>query len=163
MPSIFLLMGVSGSGKTTVGRLLADRLAVRFVDGDDLHPEANVRKMASGTPLTDDDRAPWIDAVRARIARAISTGDGLVVACSALKESYRRLLVKEGEPVRLVHLSGPRDLIAARLRDRSGHFMPPGLLESQFRDLDAPADALVLDIRLDPADLVDRILTGGSD
>jgi carbohydrate kinase (thermoresistant glucokinase family) len=152
-------MGVSGSGKSTVGRLLAERLRVRFVDGDDLHTAANVLKMTAGTPLTDEDRWPWLDAVRREIARALLRGEGLVVACSALKDAYRRRLIEPREPVRVVFLTGSAEVIAERMGARERHFMPEGLLDSQFRDLETPDDALELDIRLNPSDLVERVLS----
>jgi gluconokinase len=158
-PPVILVMGVSGSGKSTVGRLLAERLLARFVDGDDLHPAANLRKMTAGAPLTDEDRWPWLDAVRREIARALSRGDGLVVACSALKDAYRRRLIEPREPVRVVFLTGSAEVIGERMRAREGHFMPEGLLDSQLRDLEAPDDALELDVRLNPADLVERVLS----
>ena len=151
-------MGVSGSGKTTVGRMLAAELDVPFVDGDDLHPSDNVRRMASGLPLTDHDRGPWLDAVRREIEQALSSGTGLVVACSALKLAYREHLMRRGEPTRLVHLSGSRDLIAARMRRRFDHFMPTALLDSQFMDLEPPEDAIEVDIRGAPANLVKQIV-----
>lgn len=155
---VILLMGVSGSGKTTVGQLLALELDIRFVDGDDLHPRANVEKMATGTPLGDRDRESWLGAIRREIEMAVSSGNGLVVACSALKRAYRRRLVEPGEPVRVVHLAGSRELIASRMRSRSGHFMPLDLLDSQFRDLEAPQDAIELDIGFAPDDLVNKVL-----
>lgn len=150
-------MGVSGSGKTTVGRLLASRLGVRFVDGDDLHPAANVAKMAGGIPLDDEDRRPWLDLVRSEIARALESGAGLVITCSALKLAYRDRLMWPGEPVVLAFLDGPRDLLEQRLRDRSGHYMPASLLASQLATLERPTGALALDIREDPDALVEQI------
>lgn len=155
---VVLMMGVSGSGKTTVGRLLASQLGVRFVDGDDLHPPANVAKMSDGTPLDDDDRWPWLDLVRAEIARALTGGEGLVVACSALKATYRERLVMGGEPVTVVLLSGPLELIARRVTDRKGHFMPPGLLASQFATLEAPDEAIVAAIDRPPDAIVAQIV-----
>lgn len=155
---VVLMMGVSGSGKTTVGRLLASQLGVRFVDGDDLHPPANVAKMSDGTPLDDDDRWPWLDLVRAEIARALAGSEGLVVACSALKSAYRARLVKRGEPVSVVFLSGPPELIARRMTDRKGHFMPPGLLASQFAALEVPDGAIVAPIDPSPEAIVAQIV-----
>lgn len=151
-------MGVSGSGKTTVGRLLAERLDVRFVDADDLHPPSNVAKMAGGTPLDDEDRRPWLDLVRAEIAWALGGGEGLVVACSALKQVYRERLVRPGEPIRVVFLSGDPETIARRLTARAGHFMPPGLLASQFEALEPPDDAIRLDVMDPPNQVVAAVL-----
>jgi len=146
---ILVVMGVSGAGKTTVGELIAERLDWPFVDGDDLHPEANIDKMRSGVPLTDADRAPWLAAIGAWIdARAKADQPG-VVACSALKRAYRARL-REGRPqVRIVYLRGSQTEIAERLAHRSGHFWPAKLLASQFADLEPPATdehAIVVDI-----------------
>jgi gluconokinase len=140
---IVVLMGVSGSGKSAVGRALAGRLGWRFVEGDDFHPPANVEKMRACHPLTDEDRRPWLRALRDHIDAACERGEDLVVACSALKHDYREYL-KEDEPgcVRFVYLEGDEALIAGRLRQRKGHFMPPGLLHSQFAALEPPKDAL---------------------
>jgi gluconokinase len=141
-------MGVSGSGKTTVGTSLAARLGLPFVDADALHPEANVMKMSAGVPLTDVDRAPWLDAVGAVLA-----GGPVVVACSALRRAYRDRLRAAAPELRLVHLHGSRDLLAERMGVRD-HFMPVGLLESQLAALEAPDDdegALVYDVAR-PAD-----------
>lgn len=129
-----VVMGVAGSGKSTVGAALAERLGARFTDGDALHPPGNVAKMAAGTPLTDADRAPWLD----RVGGVLARGEGPhIVACSALKRAYRdRIRAAAGRPVAFLHLTGGRDLIAARLRNRKDHFMPPGLLDSQFATLE---------------------------
>lgn len=160
-PACLLLMGVSGSGKSTVGRLLAARLGGRFVDADDLHPPANIDKMARGVPLDDHDRAPWLD----RVAAEISAHDGpefLVVACSALKERHRRHLGPAG--YRLVYLRGARALVERRLSGRTGHFMPADLIDSQFAALEEPAHALTVSIEDPPEVIVERIagaLAGG--
>jgi ribose 5-phosphate isomerase A len=140
---ILLLMGVSGSGKTTIGVLLAQLLGVRFRDGDDLHPEANVRKMHAGHPLDDDDRLPWLHRIRAELADWSANGTGGVLVASMLKRRYRDLVLRSplgfsGETPRLVHLIGDRDILAGRLQARRGHFMPSGLLDSQFAALEAP-------------------------
>jgi gluconokinase len=132
-------MGVAGAGKTVVGSLLANGLGAPFLEGDDLHPPANVRKMAQGIPLTDDDRQPWLAAIAARIAVAKRSGAGLVVACSALKRAYRDVLRGADADLRFVHLTGDRALIAQRLAHRAGHFMPQSLLDSQLATLEIPS------------------------
>jgi gluconokinase len=131
-------MGVSGSGKSTIAEHLAARLGWRCVDGDLFHPPANVAKMSAGHPLTDEDRWPWLRAIAAEIDRLSAGGERAVVACSALKRAYRDILVHGRDDVRIVFLDGTRDLIAKRLAARKGHFMPPGLLDSQFTTLEPP-------------------------
>jgi gluconokinase len=132
-------MGVSGAGKSTLGRALAARLGWDFQEGDDLHPPANIAKMSAGLPLTDDDRAPWLVAVAAWIEARIASGQGGVVACSALKAAYRAELTQGQSSVRLVYLRGSKALIADRVARRTGHFMPPSLIDSQFAALEPPA------------------------
>jgi len=158
-----ILAGVSGSGKTTVGRLLADRLGWPFADGDSFHPPANVAEMAAGIPLTDDDRWPWLAAIGASMDARIAAGGSGVVACSALKRRYRDVL-RQGRPeVRLVFLDVSRDEDLARLRARSGHFFPARLMDSQFGDLEPPVPAegaLVLAARGSPDELVSAIISG---
>lgn len=153
-------MGVCGSGKTTVGRLLAAGLGVPYVDGDDLHPPRNVALMAAGTALTDEDRAGWLQAV----ARTLSdAGEGVVVSCSALKRSYRDRLRHACPGLRLVHLHGPRALLWQRLSARQGHYMPAALLDSQLQTLEPPAadeHAIELDIAGEPAELARLALAG---
>jgi carbohydrate kinase (thermoresistant glucokinase family) len=131
---LIVVMGVSGSGKTTVGRALAAELGVPFVDADDLHPAANVAKMAAGHPLTDDDRWPWLARVGGELAQAKNTG--LVIACSALKHAYRAAILSAEPRARFVDLEGSRDLLASRMAHRGGHFMPPSLLDSQLATLE---------------------------
>ncbi|MBZ0228785.1 MAG: gluconokinase [Bauldia sp.] len=132
-----VLMGVAGSGKTSVGEALSARLAMPFRDGDEFHPRANVEKMSSGVPLTDEDRWPWLDAIGAAIGAA--GDDGIIVACSALRRIYRRRLVAAaGRPIVFVHLDGPRALLERRLGGRKGHFMPKSLLDSQLATLEPP-------------------------
>ena len=131
-------MGVSGSGKTTIADRLAARLDWRFEDGDGFHPPGNVAKMSAGQPLTDDDRRPWLQAIADEIDRVSREGERLVVACSALKRSYRDILSHGRKDVRFVFLDGSYELIASRLAARKGHFMPPGLLASQFKTLEPP-------------------------
>jgi gluconokinase len=151
-------MGVCGSGKSLIGATLAQELDVEFVEGDSLHPPDNVKRMSAGIPLTDDDRRGWLIKVAARLREAKRAGVGLVVSCSALKRSYRDLLRSVGEPdVRFVYLAGSRALIAARLAQRRGHFMPPSLLESQLAILEEPSPdehAWVCDIRETPDTIV---------
>ena len=153
---------MSGSGKTTVGRLLADRLGWPFADGDSFHTPANVAKMAAGIPLTDDDRWPWLASIRAWIDERIAAGGSAVVACSALKRRYRDFL-RDGRPdVRLVFLDVSREEGLARLQARHGHFFPAPLLDSQFDDLEPPAPAegvLVIPAGPSPDELVKRIIS----
>jgi gluconokinase len=160
---IVILAGVSGSGKTTVGLLLAGRLGWPFADGDALHPAASVAKMTAGIPLTDDDRWPWLAAIGDWMDARIAIGGSGVVACSALKRRYRDVL-REGRPeVRLVFLDVSRDEDLARLRARSGHFFPARLMDSQFGDLEPPVraeGALVLAAGGSPDELVSEIISG---
>jgi gluconokinase len=151
-----LLMGVSGSGKSTIGPMLAEALSLPFADADAFHPPANIAKMAAGMPLTDEDRWPWLAALGAWLAAQPSGG---VVACSALKRLYRDRLREVVPGLRLLHLHGDAALIAARQAGRAGHFMPAGLMASQFATLEAPAPeegALLLDVRDTPEALVAR-------
>jgi gluconokinase len=155
---ILLLMGVAGSGKTTIGRLLADDLGWRFYDADDFHPPANVAKMAAGSPLNDADRAPWLRALRTRVETSLASGENAIIGCSALKAAYRAILQPDPtEPIRLVYLRGSPELLAQRLDNRAGHFMKPGMLASQLAALEEPRDALIADIALPPAELVAHI------
>jgi len=132
------VMGVSGAGKTVVGTQLADALAVPFLEGDALHPPENVRRMAQGIPLTDDDRRGWLRAIAERIAEARRNGSGLVVACSALKRTYRDVLRGADRELRFVHLSGDAGVIRQRMGQRVGHYMPASLLDSQLATLEVP-------------------------
>ncbi len=140
-------MGVCGCGKSTVGLALAARLRWPFLDGDDFHPASNVTKMASGTPLTDIDRAPWLDRLRDELASFRQRGERAVLACSALKRAYRVRLL-DGTDASFVYLKADRDTVASRLALRTGHYMPAGLLDSQFAALEEPDDALVVDVSL---------------
>ncbi|MBM3599854.1 MAG: gluconokinase [Alphaproteobacteria bacterium] len=154
-------MGVSGSGKTTIGAGLAQRLGARFLESDRLHPPSNIAKMTKGEPLGDEDRLPWLQAIAAEIDRAHRDREKLVVACSALKRRYRDILTGSGHELRLVHLKGAPELVAARLAERRNHFMPPGLLPSQFAALEEPAQderPIIVDISAAPATIVDRIV-----
>lgn len=160
LPCALVVMGVSGSGKSTVADRLAKRLGWRYEDGDRFHPTSNVAKMSAGQPLTDEDRWPWLQAIADEIDRVCKVPEPAVIACSALKRTYRDILVHGRDDVRIVFLNGTQELIAARLAARKGHFMPPGLLASQFRALepplanedpvtvsiDAPVEAIVDDI-----------------
>ena len=143
---IVVLMGVCGSGKTVVGEALAADLGWPFFDGDDFHPPANVAKMASGTPLVDADRWPWLDRLASDMAAINDRGADAILACSALKAVYRDRLGRAGE-LRFVHLKGDYDTIAARLATRSHRYMPPTLLASQFATLEDPRHAIVIDVR----------------
>lgn len=154
---VLILMGVSGAGKTTVGRMLAGSLGWDFRDGDDLHPAANRAKMNSGLALTDADRRPWLAAIRAMIDGYLARGQSAIVACSALKRSYREMLSANSARVRFVWLDGSRELIARRIAARRGHFMPAELLASQFSDLEAPAGALRIEVAGSPAEVVATI------
>ena len=137
-PCALVVMGVSGSGKSTVADQLASRLGWRYEDGDRFHPAGNVAKMSAGHPLTDEDRWPWLQAIADEIDRLATAGECAVIACSALKRAYRDVLVHGRDDVRIVFLDGGQDLIATRLAARKGHFMPPGLLDSQFGTLERP-------------------------
>jgi gluconokinase len=138
LPCALIAMGVSGSGKSTIGEGLAARLGFTFEDGDRFHPASNVAKMSAGIPLTDEDRWPWLRAIADEIDRVCGAGGHVVIACSALKRAYRDILVHGRSDVRIVFLQGTQPLIASRLAERKGHFMPPGLLESQFKTLEPP-------------------------
>ena len=161
MPSVLVVMGVSGTGKSTVAGLLAGRLGWELAEGDDLHPPANVAKMASGEPLNDEDRWPWLDKVAACIKARVRSGKSGVITCSALKRRYRDRL--RGTGVMFVHLHGDKELIAARMAARLDHFMPPGLLDSQFEALepiDSDENAIVLNLIADktPQEEADEII-----
>jgi carbohydrate kinase (thermoresistant glucokinase family) len=155
--SVIIVMGVSGCGKTTVGRGLAAALGWEYLEGDSLHPAANVEKMAAGVALDDADRAPWLAAVRAEIDSRLGRGARVVAACSSLREVYRLVLAPDPADVRFVHLQGPYDLIRGRMAGRSGHFMKESLLRSQFAALEAPLQALTLDAAQAPDVLISRI------
>ena len=155
---IVIVTGVSGSGKTTVGRALAARLGWRFCDADDLHSAANVERIQRNVPLGDDDRAPWLNRVRDVIEQARAQRAGTVIACSALKERYRRALADGIEGIRFIFLTGDPELLRTRLEHREGHFAGPGLLDSQLDELEPPRDALTLDVSQPVEALVERIL-----
>jgi gluconokinase len=154
-------MGVSGCGKTTVGSLLGQRLGWPFADADAFHPSENVAKMRSGTPLTDADRAPWLEAIAHWIDQKRASGEHGVVACSALKRRYRARIIGDRKDVRLVHLDGSYELIAKRMAERPHHYMPVALLRSQFEALEPPSadeKALVMPIDQPAEQIVDRII-----
>ena len=164
---ILLVMGVSGSGKTTVGALLAGRLQWPYADADDFHPPENLRKMRAGEPLTDEDRLPWLQAIGAWIDEQIAAGRHGVVSCSALKRSYRDVLRgpasrTDRSQLQLIYLEGDRHLIAQRMATRHGHFFPESLLDSQFRDLEPPGPdehPIVVQVGGTPQQTTDEILS----
>ncbi|MGA7869377.1 MAG: gluconokinase [Candidatus Binatus sp.] len=156
---VVIIMGVTGAGKTTIGRALATSLGWEFHDGDALHSAASKLKMHRGVALDDSERAPWLGAIRKLIQGMLSEGRNGVVACSALKQSYRDELVMDPNSVRVVYLKGSKQVIADRLRERTGHFMNPDLLQSQFDTLEEPRDAIVADISAAPGAIVDAIKT----
>ncbi|MFL9671156.1 gluconokinase [Variovorax sp. AB1(2024)] len=160
-PQVLVLMGVSGCGKTTVAAILAGRLSWPFEEGDALHPPANIAKMEAGHPLTDEDRAPWLRKVADWVDERIAAGEHGLITCSALKRSYREVINRRGAGVVFVYLHGSRETIASRLMARHGHFMPPSLLDSQFADLEEPAEdepAIRVDIGPAPSALAQTII-----
>ncbi len=152
-------MGVSGSGKTTIGSLLAQRLGWQFFDADDFHPCENREKMANGVPLTDEDRAGWLTALRELICDRAEMDNPCVLACSALKQRYRYMLAVD-EKVRFAHLHGTYDQVETRLKRRKGHYMTVQLLQSQFEALEEPREAVIVDISHSPEEIVDIIRKG---
>jgi gluconokinase len=156
-----VIMGVTGSGKSTVGKMLADQLGWEFYDADHFHPEENVEKMSNGIPLTDNDRIPWLKALATLISSSTLQGQSLVLACSALKNNYRQLLREASETVTFVYLKGDQQLIGDRLNARKGHFMNPALLPTQFAALEEPSEteAVHIDIMPEPKLIVDSIVS----
>jgi gluconokinase len=161
-PAVVIIMGVSGCGKSTIGALLASRLRWEFKDADWFHPTSNVDKMHSGIPLTDEDRRPWLNAIAGWIDTTRRAGGHGVIACSALKRSYRDVLIGKRSDVRLVYLKGDETLIARRIAVRHEHFMPPSLLHSQFATLEEPGpdeNPIIISIEPPPHEIVARILS----
>lgn len=159
-----MVMGVSGCGKTSVGARMAERLQCAFVEGDSLHPPANIDKMSAGIPLTDDDRWPWLDVVGSRLRESHAQGESLVVSCSALKRCYRdRLRQAAGGKLSFVFLEGPRSVLEARMTARTGHFMPALLLDSQFATLEVPTGepgVITIDLTLVLEEIVSQAIAG---
>jgi len=158
---IIVIFGVSGAGKTTVGKMLAEQRGWRFLEADDFHPAANIEKMRNGHPLTDEDRWPWLDCLRKQIEQLLSAGENAVLACSALKRAYRDRL-RVSDEVKFVFLRGDYALIEDQLRHRRGHFMNPDLLRSQFADLEEPEPdegALIIELGRTPEEIVEEIKT----
>ena len=161
MPIAIVIMGVSGCGKSTVGRAMANKLPATFLDADDFHPPANVERMRAGIALTDAERAPWLEALATRLTQARAANEPVVLACSALKRSYRDALRRGAPALTLVHLTGSPALLAERISARPSHYMPPSLLASQLATLETPAadeHAITLDVALPTEELVAAIL-----
>ena len=156
---IVIVMGVVGAGKTTVGQLLAEQMGWEFADADDFHPASNVAKIHTGIPLTDEDRQPWLDLLRAKVVQWIAQNRSAVLACSALKRIYRDKL-DAGPEVRFVYLKGSGELIASRLRARRGHFANESILASQLADLEEPANAITIEVSETPQQIVSDIRKG---
>jgi gluconokinase len=157
-PKGFLIMGVSGSGKTALGNALACNLGWDFFDADDFHPSANIAKMAAGIPLDDSDRAPWLVALHHLLSSTLKVDHHPVLACSALKENYRAQLLAGNDGIAIIHLNGSYDLIWSRMSAREGHYMKPEMLQSQFDALQEPQNALILDASMNLEDMLDRIM-----
>ncbi|UII79266.1 gluconokinase [Flagellimonas sp. CMM7] len=159
MPSIqkvYIIMGVSGTGKSTIGKLLSRALEIPFFDGDDFHPKENIEKMEAGNPLNDDDREGWL--IRLNELAKEHKSSGAIIACSALKESYRKVLLKEMKNhLGFIYLEGSFELIKSRLESRKGHFMPLELLKSQFDTLEAPTEAITVSVSLTPDQVIQEI------
>lgn len=156
---VYVVMGVSGCGKTTIGKMLGEVKNLPFYDADDFHPDENVEKMRNGIPLDDQDRLPWLTILAQNISEWNSSG-GAVLACSALKQSYRDILTSTSgdRNVQFIYLKGSKELISGRLKKRSGHYMPAGLLDSQFNDLEEPEDAATVSVSANPDTILKEIL-----
>ncbi|MEL6582087.1 MAG: gluconokinase [Cyanobacteria bacterium J06621_12] len=154
----YVIMGVSGSGKSTVGKLLSDRTGWNFYDADDFHPQVSLDKMNRGIALTDSDRLPWLKELQKLISSTLDAHQSGILACSALKSEYRQILQQENEQVVFVYLQGNYDCIQERVKQRQGHFMSPDLLKSQFNTLEEPLNALIIDVSLPLDQIVDQIV-----
>lgn len=160
-PLVLVVMGVAGCGKTSVAELLSERLGWSFLEGDSLHPQANVEKMSAGQPLTDQDRWPWLERIADWIDERLDAGESGIVTCSALKRSYRDLLARRGSGVCFVFLTGERETLEKRMEARTGHFMPPSMLDSQLATLEEPqADEQSVRVAIEqsPSDIVDEVI-----
>jgi len=156
-PKIVLLTGVSGSGKSTIGKLLSAKLQWPFYDGDDFHPPSNIKKMATGIPLTDEDRWPWLKNLKQKIAEEVAANQNAIFACSALRQIYRDFLTSDLPQVKIIYLSGTPETLTERLRKRRNHFMRTEMLASQLVTLEEPNDALTIDIAQSPESIVTEI------
>jgi gluconokinase len=157
-PLALIFMGVSGTGKTTVAKLFAEKTGATFYEGDDFHPPENIAKMRQGIPLTDEDRESWLRALREVIVRSLAKNEVTAITCSALKAKYRQQLQGGDARIKFVYLTGPRELIAERLKNRRGHFMPATLLDSQLATLEPPANALTFSIEKSPEEIVAELI-----
>ena len=155
----YIIMGVSGTGKSTIGKLLSDRTGWTFYDADDFHSPANIEKMNRGIPLTDSDRLPWLEELNHLIANALNSNQQGILACSALKSQYRQILRNNHTEVVFIYLRGSYDCVQSRIQQRTGHFMISSLLQSQFDTLEEPQDALIIDVSLAPETIVEAILS----
>lgn len=158
MTSAIILMGVSGSGKTSIGQALSQRLGWSFYDGDDYHSPQAIEKMALGIPLNDEDRLPWLETLSNLLSEKLSAGENLILACSALKRSYRQHLRSGNDDLLFVYLDGDYDLIWSRMQSRGDHYMKPGMLKSQFHDLEIPEDALKVNIKQPISQILEEII-----
>ncbi|MEM8723192.1 MAG: gluconokinase [Cyanobacteria bacterium P01_G01_bin.39] len=155
----YIIMGVSGTGKSTIGKLLSDRTGWHFYDADDFHPQSNIDKMKQGIPLTDSDRLPWLSSLHQLISNTLNSNQQGILACSSLKSSYRKMLCQEQTGVIFVYLRGSYDCIQSRIEERTGHFMSSNLLKSQFETLEEPQNALIIDVANTPEAIVEQILS----
>lgn len=161
-PRFYIIMGVSGCGKSAVGRVLAQRLGLAFYDADDFHPKINIEKMANGFPLTDEDRNPWLENLHNMISVNLKKNCSGVLACSALKHNYRERLLLNNPNVLIIYLKGSYELILARMSARTDHYMQPAMLKSQFDILEEPSDALMVDINHTVEEIVEMIIVNGN-